>query len=51
MLRQDCIDGFSDGAARHDCRVEFIRPSLSIRVVIGRMNSALQAINPMLTEY
>ncbi|VAW76161.1 hypothetical protein MNBD_GAMMA13-36 [hydrothermal vent metagenome] len=38
----------------HDCKVEFIRPSLSIQVVIGRMNSALQMIKPInitLMEY
>ncbi|VAW80442.1 hypothetical protein MNBD_GAMMA13-1887 [hydrothermal vent metagenome] len=31
----------------HDCRVEFIRPGLSIQIVIGRMNSALQVIRPI----
>ncbi|VAW71593.1 hypothetical protein MNBD_GAMMA13-870 [hydrothermal vent metagenome] len=38
----------------HDCRVEFIRPNLSIQLVIGRMNSALQMAKPIninLLEY
>jgi len=35
----------------HDCRVEFIRPNLSIQLVIGRMNSALQQYHLLYIDF